>query len=461
METAASICLPRHRRHTGSPLVASEKRYVFSGHFFNTDDCPIGPSVRAQKVALIFLRVDGWGLYLSHTRSIRIRQIAKVIDMYLTKNEFFEAIRLARPLLIIFICIAHIPDIKGYVSSSDQWQDIGSLVPVFILDVLVRGAVPILTAVSGYLAYYSYQKRAYLHLVREKSIRLLWPYIVWNFIAIFVYWLVFYSLDYEIANVSNIVDNVNAFATALLGLNLNMPINVSTYFVRDLFVIILCIPVIDLLARYRSLTAMALLSVVVVLWQVPSVVINVGEFKETILFRVDMIFFFILGYRLARNKIQPKNLSSAYLVLSIAFMTAMGTLISMSLSYFEPSPAAFNRLRLFMGVFFVLMLPAIFKLLILSKKTKMGALLSFLSPYAFTLFLSHIVITQLFQYVFWHLLSWKETESAPLLLFISYLISYVGFLVLAAILIRHAWLGLQSILNKLPLTSLSSRNFKA
>ena len=394
-------------------------------------------------------------LSIKRARSIRIRQKSEVIEMHLTKKELFEAINLARPLLIIFICIAHIPEVKGYISTSDQWLEFGSLVPVFILDFLARGAVPILTAISGYLAYHSYQKRAYANLVREKSIRLLWPYIVWNFIAICVYWLVFYNFDHEIANVSQIVDNVNAFSTALLGLNLNMPINVSTYFVRDLFVIILFIPFIDILTRYWSLTAIVLLSVVAVLWQVPSIVLHIGEFRETILFRVDMIFFFILGYILSRNKILPKNPRTASLVLSITLIVVVGTLVSMCLSYFEPSASVFNRLRLLMGLFFIVMIPAIFKLLLLSQKTKIGSVLSFLSPYSFTLFLSHIVITQLFQYVFWNLLGWKETESAPSLLFISYMISYIGFLVMGAILIRNGWLWLQSILIRLKLTALA------
>lgn len=358
--------------------------------------------------------------------------------MKLEKQDFFAAIRLARPLLIIFICVAHLPDMKGYFSDHDQWSNIASIMPIFVLDYLVRGAVPMLTVVAGYLAYQSFQKRSYVTLIKDKANRLILPFVVWNLISIFAYWSVYQLFGYAITNIAD-MNNFHAFASAMIGLDLNMPINVSTYFVRDLFVIMLFLPLIHFICHRIIVLVIVLFLYIAIFWNSASINYISDHFATTLLFRVDMPLFFTFGYFLGSRRFNLPQVSvKGFTVVSI-FMVLLGILFSMFLSAKEPSPETFTRLRVMMGMFFVLTAPALFSLLLWSRGNVIGKTLALLSPYSFTLFLSHIVTTQVFQFIFWELMGWKPSESSPLPELTAYTLCYVVFVVTSAILILNSW----------------------
>ena len=352
--------------------------------------------------------------------------------MALSKQELFEVIRLIRPLLILSICVSHTPYIAGYLSAHAQYLDLGSLFPVFIKDFFARGGVPILSVISGYLAVYSFKKYRYADFVRHKFVRLMVPFIVWNVIALLL--LSALSRNTGIADPHNVIDYIRA----IFGLY-RLPINLPTYFLRDLFLIMACLPLIHLLCKKPVLLLVALVPYLFFYWNQPSVGFYLGDLPIPLTFRTDTPLFFILGYFIALHNVNIPRFSGYASFVCVVFITAIGVFTSMLLAALKPPALFYVMGRALMGAAFVLIAPAIFYGLLRVRSQFIGRLLAWLSPYSFTLFLTHILSAKGFGYLIHHKLHWKVNETYSIWQQSLYIVSYLVFVTLAAIVIFKTW----------------------
>ena len=367
--------------------------------------------------------------------------------MTLSRSELFDAIRLARPLLILFVCLAHIPGIEGYQSDYYRYDQITTLWPIFILDYLTRAAVPILTVFSGYLAYASFKKRRYGQIVADKTKRLLVPFLFWNAVALLVCWLGYKVTGFNMAQIAD-VNSGYAVLSKLIGLDLQLPVNAPTYFIRDLFVIMLLLPVIHWVCSNAYATVIVLGMYLVLLWFIPGIAYFGEAFSAHILFRQDMIVFFVLGYYIARHGLPIPSASGYTICVCTTLMIVIGVLISMYLAAFKPDMMGFMRVRFFCSLLFVLTAPALLCLLLKLKGYALGRLLSFLSPYSFTLFLSHILTGQVLYFIAHHFAGLQISEASSFWAIGLFALLYCLVISIGAIVLLEIWRARYRLLSR-------------
>ncbi|CUB02771.1 acyltransferase family protein [Marinomonas fungiae] len=358
--------------------------------------------------------------------------------MFFSKQDLFDSIVLIRPLLILFVCIAHLPGVNGYHSDFDQFDKIDTLFSIYIKDYLARGAVPILTVISGYLAFYSFSRRSYLDFVYGKVKRLLIPFVVWNALVFVILWVVYKALGVSIRSIEDVGSLTDIFYK-WFGFNLNLPINAPTYFVRDLFVIMLAVPVFKYICRNKIIFALFMIGYARTIWG-PSLLVYQGEeFSSHLLFRRDMVLFFALGYFYAMHGFSIPKVSGYSSTVSIVLLMSLGLLVSVYLSGLNPSGEDYIVIRFLFSSLFVLCAPVFLSVLLKTKNSWIGRILIFISPYSFTLFLSHMLASYVFLFFTSRVLNWRVNETFPIFEIIVYIVFYVFAVVVSAILILNAW----------------------
>lgn len=365
--------------------------------------------------------------------------------MALSKEELFTGIRLARPLLILFICIAHMPGINGYDSDYDRFDQIGTLFSVYLKDFLARGAVPILTVISGYLAYSSYKKRSYRVFIGDKFKRLLWPFIVWNLIVLVAGFAAYRWFNINIAGVPSI-DSVKSAIFAVVGIY-RLPINAPTYFLRDLFMIMLITPFIHLACQRLDRFIALFLAYLLIFWQSPGLSFSLFGVIIPLTFRMDMVLFFALGYLLSVRRHSCPKVTGYTGVTFAILMGAFGLLFSMAVSGLNPSAPEFVQWRMLLGALFVCVAPALILGLVKIKQTVLGQVLWRLSPYSFTLFLSHTISAHVFMIIVRSKLGWLVSERSVIIEQVFYALLYLTFVSIGAVVILKVWRRLLSVWN--------------
>lgn len=369
--------------------------------------------------------------------------------MSLSQQELSQVIRLARPLLILFICVAHTPYINGYLSEHSQYFDLGSLFPVIVKDFFARGGVPILSVISGYLAVHSFKKSAYLSFLGNKFMRLMVPFIVWNLIALI---LVLISTRFMSGETFS---GVWDYIRAIFGFY-RLPINPPTYFLRDLFFIMACAPLIHLLCKRPKLLLISVAAYIYVFWNQPGFGFYIGDTPVPLTFRTDSILFFTLGYYLALHQQGIPRFTGYASLVCLVLITIIGVFTSMLLTATNPPGNIYVIGRAAIGMVFVLIAPAVFWGLLALRTTIIGKLLNWLSPYSFTIFLSHILSAQVFIYLARRKLNWLVNESYPIWQQTLFILAYLVFVSLAAILILTIWRWLLGKLKALKNRSVAS-----
>ncbi|MDI3325964.1 acyltransferase [Pontibacterium granulatum] len=136
-------------------------------------------------------------------------------------------ISVLRNVAIFFVLYIHV---YGYFSQGDF---VFGYVFDFVSQVVARSSVPVFFFVSGYLLEHSLgraRRGQYGRLIRLAKV-----YVVWNFIAAFLYFIVsFWVQPGEQSNVSQMT--AVEFLQALLGIGRN-PINYPLWFLRDLVIV--------------------------------------------------------------------------------------------------------------------------------------------------------------------------------------------------------------------------------
>lgn len=176
------------------------------------------------------------------------------------------------PLIVGVVLIhAHMTDIiiggKNVFSQLDF--PIYSFVATLLSEVLARIAVPLFFILSGFLFFYhtTFNRMVYAAKLRKRARSILLPYLIWNLIVIWLFFLAQNLLPSLMSGVNKpIIDYtlkewIEAFwakqsADPSSG---NMPINYPLWFIRDLMVVMLLSPIIYLLVKHLKFIGVMLL----------------------------------------------------------------------------------------------------------------------------------------------------------------------------------------------------------
>lgn len=167
-----------------------------------------------------------------------------------TLSKTFDWIRFPLAVLVVYIHIDAIPQDSFLALSSGTMgtaEVCRKLTMIGVMDTIARVAVPAFFLMSGYLFFAnmsSFTVDAYLNKLRKRVHSLLYPYLLWNLLAVAYCLLMVYS---------GIAPNVNGIDQAYNGHWLRWffitPASYPLWFMRDLIIMSVCSPIIYLLVK--------------------------------------------------------------------------------------------------------------------------------------------------------------------------------------------------------------------
>jgi len=363
-----------------------------------------------------------------------------------------------RPLLIIFMMLAHIAVLNdaGKIGAASS-LNFGNWLTVFLKAALAKSGVPLLSLISGYLAINSLQKYGYLNLLVNKAKRLIWPLFWVNLLFIV---LITYPAQ---ATDPNIRSDLQIYPFNLLGwfqatfAFYRLPANQPLFFLKDLYTCFLLIPILIYLAKIKYI------NLLLIVWMAYKCIylktVFVLPFFPTIFFRFDIVFAFYLGILLFHYQ---KNLLIENHLLNLCLLFLFFTICSLAsviyVTYAKPEHLTlFLWLDFTVKVFSVLGCISIMSLLsgslLSGKHSKLSRLLVYLSPFSYTLFLTHVITFTFFNRLYFHYFTAPEffrTSGSLYVIFIllsaiwvSILLNLLWFKVIAPGL-RAIWGSSQS-----------------
>jgi len=248
-----------------------------------------------------------------------------------------DSIEVARVALMVGLVFLHYFNFPGDARPPFQGIDPdGHRVATFIngfLTFFFFSAVPLLSAVSGWLFFGGGLRlgKGIGARIAGRVRSLLLPLLLWNLmtlaIAVAAQTLaptIGFSQQFNLqAATAGAWDYVNA----LLGLTA-LPIAFQFWFVRDLFVTVLCAPLIWLVLRHAPLAGAVVLGLV---WA--------AGYTLGIFIRTDVLFFFYLGALARRRGVDPRLGAGATAILVAAYVavTAARTLAPLVVDMADPA----------------------------------------------------------------------------------------------------------------------------
>jgi peptidoglycan/LPS O-acetylase OafA/YrhL len=349
------------------------------------------------------------------------------------------AIRMIRPLLIVLMSFAHF-GILDHLSrmNSVATLDFSNWLMVFLKGSLAKSGVPLLSLISGYLAVLSLDRYGYLQVLGRKARRLVWP-LIWANLLFIV--LITWPSQAQDANFRPDLEiypfNAYGWFQATLAFH-KLPANQPLYFLKDLYTCFLLLPLLAAVARVKYL------NVAVIFWMAYKCIYLESAFLFEVyplwFMRFDIVFAFYIGillYHWKKDLVINSNKINAGLV--TLFLSAAGLA---SVVYVLLAKPEYRELFLWMDflvkICSVLGCIAIMSLLV-NHQGRASRLLDWLSPFAYTLFLTHLFVFTFFSK------AWLRVLGDPVFFGFSGLLYIVMMLlaaVVAAILLKTAWSGL-------------------
>lgn len=350
--------------------------------------------------------------------------------------ETSAAIRVIRPLLIILMSFAHF-GILDHLSrmNSAATLDFSNWLMVFLKGSLAKSGVPLLSLISGYLAVLSLERYGYLELLVRKARRLVWPLIWAN--------LLFIVLITWPAQAQNpeVRPDLQIHPFSALGwfqatfAFYRIPANEPLYFLKDLFTCFLLLPLLAAVARVKYL------NVAVIIWMAWKCIYLESAFFFEIyplwFMRFDIVFAFYVGillYHWKRGLVIHSTPVNAGLVSLFLFSSGIAAVVYVLLAKPEHQEL-FLWMDFFVKLCSVLGCVAIMSLLV-SHPGRISGLLDWLSPFAYTLFLTHLFIFTFFTR------AWTGLFGAPVFFGVGgvlYIVMMLVSAVVAAIVLKSAW----------------------
>lgn len=300
------------------------------------------------------------------------------------KNTMYDKITMLRPLLIFLVVTTHIqgnlyrPDLKNIELTIENFLN------AFLSGTIAISALPLLSVISGYLAASTYKKYKYICIVEKKIYRILIPMIAWNLIlAIYIYQsqragfprrpdLILYPAE------------IKNWIFGLLGL-FTLPANQPLYFLKELFLCFMLLPVFNWISKCNLLT----IFILVIISYMSIKGINFNFFH-----RIDIYGFFIIGLFIYNNKNRMelfdffKNKKHQIIYILIYFILA----VLLTLYAFKETHSNFIYYMKIMTV----LGPLAFWFSSSYIKGVFKKILIWISPVSFPVFLGHILILNVY-----------------------------------------------------------------
>jgi hypothetical protein len=316
---------------------------------------------------------------------------------FVPSRQTSAAIRMIRPLLILFITFAHFRILNHYSPmNSATALDFDNWLMVFLKAGLAKSGVPLLSLISGYLAVVSLERYGYLKVLLRKARRLVWP-LFWSNLLFIV--LITYPAQAQDPNVRPDLQiypfNLPGWLQATFAFY-RIPANQPLYFLKDLYTCFLLLPLLLVVARVRYL------NVVVIVWMAYKCIYLQSAFFFEIyplwFMRFDIVFAFYIGILLnfwKKNLVIESLKVNQGLVLLFLAATSLGSVAYVVLA--KPEHLTFFLWSDFIvKVCSVLGCIAIMSLLT-AYPGRLSAVLERLSPFAYTLFLTHLFTFTFFE----------------------------------------------------------------
>lgn len=299
------------------------------------------------------------------------------------------AIKTIRPILILFIVIAHLPllDNSTLVETAEKWQ-LNSFLIIFLKNTFIKGGVPLLSFISGYLALITYLHRGYLSTIKNKTVRLLVPMFFMNLLFI-----ILVTYPSQSANATFRPDlsiapfDFFGWIQASVAFY-RLPANAPLYFLKDLFVCFLILPLLFVVIKVRYLNILMLLWLVYKVYVVKTTFII--PFYPFIFFRIDILLAFYLGLMASYyHKSMPIFSLKLSVIVPVSYLLYCFFAAYLMLIF---SPKEQPQLFLWLNFSIKLLgvMATIFLVRLLLYSPAITKYLGRLSKYSFTLFLTHV-----------------------------------------------------------------------
>lgn len=295
-------------------------------------------------------------------RTNRLQEPWKNHKMFLSlDNEISKRISILRYLMIVGIVILHVPP---YVPLDQTALDIFSFIKAFFSHGVFRSTVPVLTCISGYLLFSSGLYKEFRTLLKNKTMVLLVPMVIWNLpLVILLYLIQFYEIGSHQFSAKLYPFEWLNWLNGIFGF-LAPPVNYPLNFLRDLYILMLLTPIFGFLLRNSPVLGCIL--VTLVFW---------NNFDGYLVLRNTMAINFYIGGMAAILKWNLKKLDKYAIWLFIAFM-----MMCLSIVIFKLGDRKW----------FVIFAPfLIWPFSAIIVRMRLGNFFAKLSKYSFFLFLSH------------------------------------------------------------------------
>jgi len=332
----------------------------------------------------------------------------ELTQAFIPSKQTSAAIRMIRPLLVLFITFAHF-SIIDHISRMNGASvlDFDNWFMVFLKSGLAKSGVPLLSLISGYLAVLSLEKYGYLKVLVRKAKRLVWP-LFWSNLLFLI--LITYP---DQAQDPNVRPDLQIYPFNLMGwfqatfAYYKIPANEPLYFLKDLFTCFLLAPLLLVVARVRYL------NVAVIAWMAyKCIYLKTAFFFEVYplwFLRFDIVFAFYIGILLnfwKKDLVIESLKVNLGLVLLFLAAASLGSAAYVVLA--KPEHLTFFLWSDFIvKVCSVLGCIAIMSLLV-SHQGRLSRLLDRWSPSAYTLFLTHVFTFTFFTRAYLHFFSAPE-----------------------------------------------------
>jgi succinoglycan biosynthesis protein ExoH len=355
---------------------------------------------------------------------------------YLPSRETSAAITLVRPLLIFFMMLAHLFALNNVaVMNGDLPLTLDNWLTVFLKSILSKSGVPLLSLISGYLAVYSLRKYGYFRLLLKKARRLLWPLVWANLLFILlITWPAQAANPAERPDLAIHPFNFYGWFQATFAFY-KLPANQPLFFLKDLFTCFLLLPLLLALARIRYLNFLVL-----AWWAYKCIYLQsvfILPIYPTWFFRFDIVFAFYCGILLF---LHGKPLVIANRALNFALVGGFAAVCCAVGAVYVLLPGPDHN-TLFLWLDFTVKVVSVFGSVALmsllhARQGAFSRLLRYLSPYAYSLFLTHA-----FSFHFYHRL-FLRFFGGPEFFGWSGILYIVGIFAVAtvlAVVMRIAW----------------------
>lgn len=167
---------------------------------------------------------------------------------------------------------------------------INNYLSIAVFHTFTRVAVPVFFMISGFLLFNNkYEPSQLFPKIANRACTLLVPYILWSIFA-FLFFYIFTTVPYT-KLYFNTIDFTSYSAFDYIKCFTTKPINAPLWFIRDLYLIVLCSPLILFLYKNSIIVYYTLLIVIVAFWII--------DFKAGCFF-FDAPLFFNLGFLCSR-----------------------------------------------------------------------------------------------------------------------------------------------------------------